>query len=162
MNSVVKYSNGLDSVLSGNINFHSMLSEAVNSLGPCFKKAEALEALRQMAIAAIALKRYHLAHHEYPERLDAMAPEYFEAVPFDPADGQPLRYRCNPDGSFLLYSIGDNGKDDGGDPVSAKESDSFSWMRGRDWVWPTPATPEEIQAWEKSHSYKQALKARAQ
>ena len=69
----------------------------------------------------------------------------------DPIDGKPLRYRLMPDGSFLLYSIGENGKDDGGDgsltirtwrdmPLRFAAPDAL------DWVWPQPATPAEIQA----------------
>ena len=45
-------------------------------------------------------------------------------------DGQPLRYRRNADGTFLLYSVGENGKDDGGDPSLEKgvTGSSFYWQ----------------------------------
>ena len=66
-------------------------------------------------------------------------------VPRDPVDGKPLRYRLNSDGTFLLYSIGQDYKDDGGDPTSTAPIATFYWLRGRDWVWPQPATPQEIQ-----------------
>ena len=41
-----------------------------------------------------------------------------EAVPLDPYDGQPLRYRRLADG-IAVYSIGKNGVDDGGDTTNA-------------------------------------------
>ena len=65
------------------------------------------------------------------------------SVPFDPVDGQPLRYRAKPDGTFLLYSIGENGKDDNGDPSLEKgaQSKSLYWqnIQALNWVWPQPA-----------------------
>jgi hypothetical protein len=103
-----------------------------------------MEAAKRLTVAAIALKRYQLKHAEYPTSLSALTPEFLPAVPRDPIDGQPLRYRLNPDGTFLLYSIGDDGKDGGGDvtPLSPRP---VYWLRAPDWVWPKPATPEEIQ-----------------
>ncbi len=68
-------------------------------------------------------------------------------------DGQPLRYRPNADGTFLLYSVGENGKDDGGDPSLEKgvTGSSFYWQNPKalDWVWPQPATPEEVQSFHE-------------
>jgi len=62
-----------------------------------------------------------------------------------------LRFRLNPDGTFLLYSVGENGKDDGGNPAleQGAESSSFYWQNPHalDWVWPQPATAEEIRAY---------------
>jgi hypothetical protein len=60
-----------------------------------------------------------------------------------------LRYRLLPGGSFLLYSIGENGKDDGGNASSKSKrgyepSDWIAWD-SLDWVWPQPATAAEIQ-----------------
>jgi hypothetical protein len=109
------------------------------------------ETAKQMTETAIALKRYQLKYGKYPMDLDSLVPEFVSAVPLDPVDGQPLRYRLNSDGTFLLYSVGDNGKDDGGDPSLGKgvTSSSFYWQNPHalDWVWPQPATAEEIQAY---------------
>ena len=107
------------------------------------------EAARQMTIAAIALKRYQLKHGNYPPDLNSLVPEFLPAVPLDPVDGQPLLYRRNADGTFLLYSVGENGVDDAGDPSLEKgvTSSNYGWQNPHalDWVWPQPATPEEIQ-----------------
>jgi hypothetical protein len=95
------------------------------------------------------LKRYQLKHGNYPPNLDSLVPEFLSVIPTDPVDGKPLNYRLKADGTFLLYSVGENGKDDGGDPSLKKgvESSSFNWQNPHalDWVWPQPATAEEIQ-----------------
>jgi hypothetical protein len=105
------------------------------------------EALQQMAIAAIALKRFQLNAGQTADDLQALIPDYLVRLPRDPIDGKPLRYRRHTDGSFLLYSIGDNAQDDGGDPVvESSSSDSPSMWNGRDIVWPHLASPEEVAA----------------
>jgi hypothetical protein len=67
-----------------------------------------------LACVACALERCKLANGNYPETLDALAPQYIYQVPHDIIGGQPLHYRRTSDGSFLLYSVGWNEKDDGG------------------------------------------------
>jgi hypothetical protein len=67
----------------------------------------------------------------------------------DVMDGKPLRYRLNPDGTLLLYSVGEDGVDDGGDPTPGKSwTDSKCWWLARDAVWPMPATPEEVKEYQ--------------
>jgi hypothetical protein len=127
------------------IDMHFLLSSSIVGLSGVFKRAMSVETAKQLTTTAIALKRLHLKQQAYPQNLAALVPEFLSVIPLDPIDGQPLRYRLNPDGTFVLYSIGDDGKDDSGDPTSAKASDSVQWQRGRDWVWPQPATTEEIQ-----------------
>ena len=125
---------------------HFLLSGSVLTLEKTFPRIVKAETASQLTIGAIALKRYHMKHGEYPASLVMLVPEFVAKVPRDPIDGQPLRYRPNPDGTFLLYSIGDDGKDDGGDPASSDPNKtSLWWQSGRDWVWPQPATREEIQ-----------------
>jgi hypothetical protein len=114
------------------------------------KLAEA-EAPRRLLVTAIALKRYHLQHGAYPTSLDELAPNYLKQIPIDFMDGKPLRYRLRPDGDFLLYSVGEDGVDNGGDPSPAKHKSLFNWPSARDAVWPRAATPAEIAEYE-SHS----------
>jgi hypothetical protein len=103
------------------------------------------ESLRRITMTAIALKRYKLRHGTWPSDLKALVPEFLSEVPRDPSDGLPLRYHTNADGTFTLYSIGLDNKDDGGDPTPENGRDDLGWLHGHDWVWPQPATPEEIQ-----------------
>jgi hypothetical protein len=112
-------------------------------------KLSDLEMERQLIVAAIALKRFQLHEGKYPARLQDLAPDYLATVPLDPMDGKPLRYQLKPDGTFLLYSVGEDGVDSGGDPTPSQLSDvrSKSWWKGRDAVWPSPATLEEVKAY---------------
>lgn len=90
-----------------------------------------------LAAVACAGERYHLAHHEYPDALDALAPQFIDQVPPDVIDGQPLHYRRTREGSFILYSIGWNIQDDGG-MVATNKAGVFDVNNG-DWVWQYPA-----------------------
>ena len=102
------------------------------------------ETQREMTVAAIAIKRYQLRTGKLPSTLSALLPEYVSQLPHDWMDGKPLRYRLNSDGTFTLYSVGVDGKDDGGDPTPTEGRSFYSLWDERDAVWPLPATPEEI------------------
>jgi hypothetical protein len=107
------------------------------------------ETQSEMILAAIAIKRYQLRQGRLPETLAALVPEFLREVPRDWFNGQPLHYRPNADGTFLLYSVGEDGKDDGGNPRSRISVALPSFYNGRDLVWPMPATPAEVQAAEQ-------------
>jgi hypothetical protein len=65
------------------------------------------------SIAALAVEGWRIAHGAWPESLDVLVPEMLAAVPGDPYSGKPLGYRRRDDG-FVVYSVGPDGKDDGG------------------------------------------------
>jgi hypothetical protein len=65
---------------------------------------------RSMALLAISLAEYHISHGGYPEMLRALG----EPVLQDPFSGRDIVYRCEGAG-YVLYSVGLNQKDDGGD-----------------------------------------------
>lgn len=73
------------------------------------------ELCSQQCAAAIAIERYRLSKGAFPERLEELTPAYLPATPVDPFDLQPLRYLQSEKG-YILYSVGINGKDDGGMP----------------------------------------------
>jgi len=129
--------------------FHSLMSYSILSLAGTTKRLMIAETARQLTITAIALQRYKLAHGRYPNHLSGLVPEFLSAVPPDPVDGQPLRYRRQADGTFLLYSIGENGVDDGGDPSPADHGTpkTFYWQdkQALDWVWPQATTADDVQ-----------------
>jgi hypothetical protein len=62
---------------------------------------------------AFALAAYHRDNGRYPAKLDDLAPKYLATVPDDLFSGKALLYRLTEKG-YLLYSVGVNGKDDGG------------------------------------------------
>jgi hypothetical protein len=119
--------------------------ETIESIARSLERLQNCETFRVLTVTAIALKRYQLRHQTYPGDLNALAPEFLPEVPRDPVDGHPLRYQMLPNGAFLLYSIGSDNVDNGGDPNAAPGSKSVQWQRARDWVWPQPATPQEIE-----------------
>lgn len=104
-------------------------------------KACRAQTFNQLASAACALERHWLARGSYPESLAAHAPE-FGPLPSDPMSGQPFRYERTADGRFRLWSVGWNGKDDGGTVAltgtPASKSRNINFEQG-DWVWPVPA-----------------------
>ncbi|HVY71851.1 MAG TPA: hypothetical protein VHH73_18105, partial [Verrucomicrobiae bacterium] len=105
------------------------------------------ETQKQLALAAIAIRRYQLRHGRPPETLAGIVPEFLEMAPVDWMDGAPLRYRPGTNGDFTFYSVGDNFKDDGGDGTVMEEyKNTRSIWFGRDILWPQPATAEEIEA----------------
>ena len=133
------------------LDLRSLLSQSVLSLDRVLHRVMAIEVSRQMVVTAVALKRYQLRYGRYPEDLATLVPEFLPAVPRDPVDGQSLRYHANTDGAFTLYSVGEDGEDQGGNPEPANEkSGLLQWQRGRDWVWPRPATTQEVEAYFES------------
>jgi hypothetical protein len=109
----------------------------LHTLGISYKKFAYAQSSVDMARIACALERYHLAHNEYHETLDTLAPQFIEKLPHDIIGGQPLHYRRVGDGKFLLYSVGWNGTDDGGVVVLNEHFTSVDDKKS-DWVWQYP------------------------
>jgi hypothetical protein len=114
-------------------------------MGNFLKEIAYGQASVDLARTAIALERCRLAHGEYPESLDALAPQFIATVPHDVIGGQPLKYRRTQDGQFVLYSIGWNETDDGGVVSNQKSRDRWDESSSKvdisqgDWVWRYPA-----------------------
>jgi ABC-type transport system involved in multi-copper enzyme maturation permease subunit len=64
-------------------------------------------------IVALAAERYRRQHGTWPASLSDLVPALLPALPIDPLDGQPLRYRRLRDG-VVIYSVGPDGIDNGG------------------------------------------------
>ena len=131
-----------------------IFSEVSYSSFKMLAKAATTETRRNLVVAAIAFKRFELRHHRLPSTLGELTPDLLKSTPTDYMDGQPLRYLLTENDGFVLYSVGEDGRDDGGDPRPPGESTSVAWQRGRDWVWPMPATAEELQAYDAKISSK--------
>jgi hypothetical protein len=110
---------------------------------PAFIKASQRTAHAQTTIdearIACALERYRLQHNDLPDSLGALTPQFISKIPNDLFDGKPLRYKKNPDGTYLLYSIGWNEIDDGGVVGLRNGSTPREDPNNGDWVWPSPA-----------------------
>jgi hypothetical protein len=106
------------------------------SLAKVHAKADRSLTTSRLAITVAGLERHRLATGTYPKSLGDLVPKWVPAVPLDPMDGQPLRYRLNADGTFTLYSVGPNHTDDNGVFESNQRQDL-------DWVWPPNHPTEE-------------------
>jgi hypothetical protein len=107
---------------------------------PALQKAAQKSARAQTYVdathLACVLERYRLANGRLPASLNDLVPRFLAAIPADVIDGKPLRYRLHPDGGFVLYSIGWNQIDDGGQLASAKQKNANSVDPAQgDWVW---------------------------
>lgn len=122
--------------------FARLIIPAVSS---SVSKAARTQSDVDLAGAACALERFRLANGQYPEKLDQLVPTFLAKVPKDVIDGKTLRYERK-DNRFLLYSIGWNAKDDGGE-FPPKTQSNAEKLRGPgptesepgDWVWKYPA-----------------------
>jgi hypothetical protein len=77
---------------------------------------------------ALACERFRLEHKRWPETLDELVKAgKLEAVPADPMDGRPLRYRRLADG-VVIYSLGGDKQDNQG----ALHPDNWH-QEGGDW-----------------------------
>jgi hypothetical protein len=62
---------------------------------------------------AILVERYRQKHNRWPASLEDLKDQHFQSIPKDPYDGNSFRYRILEDG-VVIYSVGPNGVDDGG------------------------------------------------
>lgn len=88
--------------------FHRALVSAANA-------GAKLEA----AAAALAALRFRRETGRWPEALGELVPAFMAKVPSDPFTGDALIYRRLDDG-LVIYSVGENGVDDGGGPSLVK------------------------------------------
>lgn len=101
------------------------------------RKVMKMETLRRIAVVAIGIQRFQLASARLPGSLAELTPKFLDKVPADPMCGSPLRYRLESQSSFRLWSVGEDGRDDDGDPRPEQDDKSYNTIwDGRDAVWP--------------------------
>ena len=119
---------------------HQLLSATMlPALGAVPRKGAIGQVAADQAALACALERYRIAHGQFPDKLDALAPDFISTLPHDVITGDPYKYQRTAE-NFLLYSVGWNETDDGG-KVGRKEKplDSTGGVMNSsqdDWVWP--------------------------
>lgn len=79
------------------------------------------------ARVGLTIELFRLKHGKLPAKLSDLVPEYIKAIPADPFDGKPLRFK-KLDKGYVLYSVGENGEDDGG----SDEKDEHGLWRNDD------------------------------
>lgn len=88
-------------------------------------------------MTVVAVKRYQLEKGNYPADLKILVQDgYLKKVPSDPYSVGALVYRPT-DEDFILYSLGPNFADDGGEPGRDEEGRTKLWAANGDMVfWP--------------------------
>src|SRR5262249_44409239 len=99
-------------IVSEQVGNHAILLMLPN-IGKLTEVAERFQQRQANALLAFALAWYHADHRRYPKALGELQPKYLAEIPQDISSGNSLIYRPTGDG-YLLYSVGPNGKDDGG------------------------------------------------
>lgn len=124
--------------------FYFLVKMGFPSLTAVVTKKTNVEMSRQTTLAGLAVERYRLKHGKLPESLSELVPEFLPSVPIDPFNGNQLIYKKGEvllekllpgeDPSFgkygnitkkgyVIYSVGQNGLDDGG--VSMKSNHKY-------------------------------------
>lgn len=88
----------------------------VGNCSRAFSKCYQNQAWLDLVITAIAVKRYYLSQGGLPPDLATLAPHYLPRIPRDVMDNRPLRYRSSTNSACVIYSVGADGRDDGGLP----------------------------------------------
>ena len=87
-----------------------LLMPAVRKVQSAHDRARQTDA--NLAVA-FALAAFHAERGRYPAKLADLAPDYLTKIPGDIFSGKGLIYKPTEKG-YLLYSVGQNGKDEGG------------------------------------------------
>jgi len=95
------------------------------ALGRAIYRTDLTEFMRDAALVSVALEHYRRQEGRFPDSLDASTPRYLPSIPRDIFDGEPIRYARRGD-SYVLYSIGGDGDDDGGAPALDNQGDRDS------------------------------------
>jgi hypothetical protein len=75
---------------------------------------------------AIGLKIYKERYGKYPEKIQLLTPEILPSLPYDPFTGKEFIYHIEKD-YFLIYSLGENEKDDNGIFDRKTKKDDIGW-----------------------------------
>jgi hypothetical protein len=96
----------------------SMVLPALSHLSDRAAKADAEH---RLAVLAAAMWRYRLRQGAFPDKLESLVPAYLPAAPADPFTGRSMKLGRTADGKAVIYSIGEDLEDNGGQPFG-KES----------------------------------------
>ena len=88
----------------------ALLTPAINAVCNAENR---IETRQQLLRVAIALHEYRAEHRKFPAALDDLKGKQLESVPVDGFTASPFVYKPSESG-YLLYSLGQNGRDDEG------------------------------------------------
>jgi len=113
---------------------HLLLEQLWGPAGSLIEGAQLTQNTQQALVAILAAMRYRADKGIYPDTLTGLqATGYLATLPQDPYSDGPLVYRKSDDG-FILYSVGEDFKDNGG-----KKHQWLSKDKDTDYIyWPVP------------------------
>ncbi len=118
----------------------TLIAPAITSV---IKRVLYTQVLRNQAMIACALERYRLEKGSYPDSLDVVKLADGKPLPLDVMNGKPMNYRKTTNGKYALWSVGFDGKDDGGKrTLNEKYPENTKFHDEKylgDWVWDFPA-----------------------
>jgi len=120
-------------IIKGNI----LLELFTPAIGAVIRTSYRNKANVESTSTIIALLRYGQDTGDYPENLDDLvAAGYLKHLPMDPWSDKPLVYKRTDDG-FMLYGVGSNFKDDGGQVFRDDKGRVGKYADEGDWrFWP--------------------------
>ena len=99
--------------------FSKLFTGAISAIG---SQSVSLQTRLDQTRLAVALERFRLAHGAFPEKLAELVPNFVAELSLDTYSHQPMLYRRQDGGTFLLYGVDKNRTDDGG-VIGAKGND---------------------------------------
>jgi len=99
-----------------------------------------MQAVTDLAALACAMERFRLVHSAYPETLDLLVPAFLDQLPTDCMSNAPMQYRYVDRQSCVLYSVGLDRQDNGGQASPRQQNwqgelqPEFDLSKN-DWVW---------------------------
>ena len=106
------------------IGFRNNPKDTVPELGLLTKLARSYlmnRAQLRATIGILACERYRLDHGSWPTSWEQLTPTYLKEILLDPFTGRAMLFKTLPDG-LVIYSVGSDGKDDGGDVIRSDHS----------------------------------------
>ncbi len=109
----------------------AMLSSVLKS------RRETRIARKDAVLLAIACHRFKRANDKWPTSLDQLLGKWLKETPIDRLNGKPLHFTIK-DAAPVIYSLGQDGDDDGGKALELSEPHWFDKTGDGDWIlWPT-------------------------
>lgn len=130
-----------------NFEYGIMAKMLVPALDKAFPKALKAQTHIELALVACALERYYLSNQQYPETLQELVPDYIDTSPRDPMNHEPWHYSREQELGFRLYTVGENGIDDGGE-FEQKSNSKGDAQRKDDILWSVQAVAPSLPMFE--------------
>ena len=97
----------------------ALLEYFIPAMGNCQIAPDRANIRLELMRLAAALSVFRAENGHYPEKLDDLVPRFVASLPIDIYSDKPPIYKADDDrAGCLLYSVGQNGVDDGGTDVS--------------------------------------------